>query len=148
MGQAFAQADVAVSLEVVAIHVQADGTERVAPAAQARPDDILEYRATYRNRGTTTARQVQATLPVPAGQVSYVMNAAQPRQVRASVDGRVYDAPPLKRTVVGADGRRKEESVPLSEYRSLRWDLGDIAPGASKVVSARVRVNPLSTSGG
>jgi len=41
---------------------------------------------------------------------------------------------------LGTAGQPTEELVPYSEYRTLRWDLGEISGGGNKTVAARVRV--------
>src|SRR6185369_10694463 len=43
----------------------ADGTEKLAPAESARPGDVIEYVATYRNTGKQPIRNLEATLPIP-----------------------------------------------------------------------------------
>ena len=53
---------------------------------------------------------------------------------------------PLKRMVKKSDGKLEEQLVPLSEYRALRWDLGELAQKNKVEVSARARVNQVSVS--
>jgi hypothetical protein len=38
------------------------------------------------------------------------------------------------------DGRRETRPVPVAEYRYLQWNLGELAPGASALVRARMKV--------
>ncbi|MDQ8021810.1 MAG: hypothetical protein REI94_08230 [Moraxellaceae bacterium] len=135
--------DVVVVLEVFSVHKQEGGNEAFRPAERAQPGDVLEYRATYRNRGSAAARKLEATLPVPAGNIAYIADSARPQAVLASLDGQRFDAPPLKRTVKQADGRQQVETVPAAEYRFLRWKLGDLPAGASTTVVSRMRVAPL-----
>lgn len=113
--------------------------ERRESAARAKPGELIEYRATYTNAGQSPARQVRATLPLPAAGV-YVADSASPAGVEASTDGRHFARPPLQRWVVKPDGRREQQAVPVAEYRFLRWPLGDLAPGQSLAVAARLRV--------
>lgn len=140
--QVFAQQagnDVTVALDASRIVAHAQGESR-ADAASAKPGDVIEYRAVYRNAGRSAARAVSATLPIPAG-TEYVASSASPRlALRASLDGKRYDPVPLMRRVKRADGQTVEQPVPLAEYRFLRWDLGDLAPQKDSTVSARVRV--------
>jgi len=57
----------------------------------------------------------------------------------------VHYAPvPLKKIVKGADGKMTEEWVPYSEYKSLRWDLGEIGGEGMKSVKARMKVRTQS----
>jgi hypothetical protein len=48
---------------------------------------------------------------------------------------------PLMRTVKQPDGKERKETVPLAEYRALRWEIGTLAAGSSTVVSLRVRID-------
>ena len=119
--------------------VVVNGSEQRQPSDKARPGETIEYVAEYRNTGKSGVSNVVATLPVPSG-MEYLPKTALPGQVTASTDDRNYAPVPLKRSVRGADGRMREELVPFSEYRSLRWTLGDLAAGASKSVKARMQV--------
>jgi uncharacterized repeat protein (TIGR01451 family) len=137
---ATADAPLAVQLTVKRVAVDAQGKESLVSAADAKPNDILEYVATYTNRGKKPLSAVTATLPIPTHTV-YVGRTAQPGSALAATGDGKYRAEPLMRTVKGADGRERVEPVPLSEYRSLRWTLNAIAPAGSQTVTARVRVD-------
>lgn len=144
IGPALAAAsEPAVTLSVAKIVVPEPGApERRVDAAQAQPGDLLEYRAVYRNDTARTLSRAQLTLPVPlAGHaVEYLHGSAQPATASASRDGRRYAAPPLYIDRVGADGRAQRVPAPAADYRFLRWELGDLPPGAIRTVHARVRV--------
>ena len=118
--------------------VVADGKESFAAAEAARPGDVIQYTATYRNVGKQPVRNLEATLPIPAN-TELVAASAVPAASRASADARNFDALPLKRKVKRA-GVDVEEVVPLVEYRALRWSAGELAPGRSVSFRARVRV--------
>jgi len=129
-----------VAVELTANRVtKAQGKEVLAPADQAKPGELIEYRALYRNDGAGEAKGLMATLPIPRG-TQYVAGTAQPRGVEASLDGRTFAAVPLKRTVKSPDGRTVVEEVPVTEYRALRWPLGALPSREQRAVSARVRV--------
>jgi len=115
------------------------GKPSLQPTEHARPGETIEYRVSYRNTGSTSARQVAATLPVPPGSMAYLPDSASPQRVEASLDGKTYAPAPLTRSVV-RDGRKLVENVPATEYRFLRWNLGDIQAGQTLAVSARMRV--------
>jgi uncharacterized repeat protein (TIGR01451 family) len=146
--QTFAAEPLTASLEAHKV-VLAEGKEQLVAAAEAKPGDVLEYRATYRNISAKALRAVMATLPVPSSGVEYLPNTAAPAGVEASIDGAQFAPAPLKRVVMTPDGRPQQQLVPASEYRFLRWPLGDLPAGASKTVSARVRVvkEPVLTTG-
>jgi len=119
--------------------MKSNGTEVQQSGKTARPGDTIEYVAEYRNTDKTGVRNVVATLPVPAG-MEYLSDTESPRPALASTDGTHFSAIPLKRKVRNAAGQPTQELVPYSEYRTLRWDLGEISGGGTKTVRARVRV--------
>jgi uncharacterized repeat protein (TIGR01451 family) len=131
--------NVSVALHAFKVVSTAAGSKLVATES-AEPGDIIQYLVTYSNTGKTAARDVLATLPVPQGGMVYVPETATPKAVLASVDGTSYAPMPLMRTVTRA-GKQQLEAVPVSEYRFLRWKLGEIAPGASITVSSRMRLD-------
>lgn len=118
--------------------VVAAGRESLVDAADARPGDVIDYAATYRNPGKQALKGLQATIPIPP-ETEFMAGTARPGKAQASLDGRVFADVPLKRTVT-RDGRQVEVTVPYREYRYLRWRLGDLGGEQSVVVSARVRV--------
>lgn len=140
---AFARASGDVSVILTARRITVvDGKETKSPAEQARPGDVIEYRAEYRNDGAAPVKQLAATLPVPNG-MEYLPRTAAPQTLLASLDGAKFEPVPLKRRVRLADGREVTREVPPSEYRYLRWTLGTLGQRQSREVTARVRVSPL-----
>lgn len=123
------------------VTVGADGKEVLVDAAQIKPGEKMEYAITYTNNTKDAAKGLQATLPIPVG-TQYLPSTAKPVLVLASLDGKTFALPPLKRKVV-KDGVTTEVEVPATEYRALRWRMGDLAPAQSVTASARVLVNPL-----
>jgi uncharacterized repeat protein (TIGR01451 family) len=132
--------DVTVELKGQKIVRLADGKESRESAAQAKPGDVIEYTATYTNRSKTAVKNVAATLPIP-NETEYVAASAQPAGAQAALIDGVYQAMPLKRQVKLANGAVETRDVPLAEYRTLRWQVGELAPGKDFVASARVRVS-------
>jgi uncharacterized repeat protein (TIGR01451 family) len=114
------------------------GVERLIDAADAKPGDVIEYAATYRNTGREPIRDLQATLPIPK-ETEWIAGSARPAGAAASVDGQAFAAVPLKRKATRA-GQTVEEEVPIRDYRALRWRLAELAPGKSVTYTARVRV--------
>jgi uncharacterized repeat protein (TIGR01451 family) len=138
---AFAKGGVTVELTAHRVTKDAKGAEALAPAEQAKPGELLEYRAHYKNAGTGTAKGLAATLPIPRG-TRYVPGSALPGRVEASLDGRTFAPIPLMRKVKTKSGRTVLREVPASEYRALRWPLGTLPANQEKTVAARVRVEP------
>lgn len=138
---ALADGDITVQLDAQRVSV-VDGKETFSPATQAKPGELVEYRATYTNTGAQAAQQLLATLPVPAG-MEFVDHSAAPAKVEASLDGRTYAPVPLKRSVRLANGREVVRLVPAAEYRWLRWPLATMEPKSTRTVSARMRVQSV-----
>ncbi len=135
-----------VTVELTANRVtKAQGREVLASADQARPGELLEYQARYKNDGTGDAKGLAATLPIPRG-TQYVPGTASPKRVEASLDGRTFAPVPLTRRVRTADGRTVVREVPVSEYRALRWALGTLPARQSRLVTARVKVEPTQVA--
>jgi uncharacterized repeat protein (TIGR01451 family) len=132
--------DLEVVLEQRKIVVDASGNEKAEVAKLTKPGDVIEYAVTYRNTSQSRARNIAGTLPVPAG-MEFTGWKSGPAAFLASQDGQVFKAPPLKRRVKAADAREAYVDVPESEYRSLRWQLGDLGAGKSITVSARMRLS-------
>lgn len=141
---AAAAGDVAVVLAAARVVVGEHGSEQLVTTEAVRPGDIVEYRATYTNQGDDSVRGLTATLPIPVD-TNYLGLTATPENVEASTDGVTFARIPLMRKVKGADGKDRFEPVPATEYRVLRWQIGELAANASRSVAARVVV-PASAS--
>lgn len=133
------QPEVKVQLSAKRIVKSSQGKESISSGDSAKPGEIIEYRATYKNSGTATAGNVSATLPIPA-EMEFVADSASPAGASASTDGTTFSAVPLVRKVKLANGAVSNREVPTDEYRSLRWNLRDLAPGAAVTVSARMKI--------
>ena len=126
-------------LQAFKVLLQKDGDEKLASADIANPGDVIEYQATYSNGGQRAATNLNATLPIPAA-LSYVPNTASPGGFMASTDAKNFASAPLKRAEKDANGKTVLVLVPFSEYRALRWNVKQLAPGADFKVSARASV--------
>lgn len=146
--QTFATEVLSATLEANKVVRDDNGKEQLRSAEKARPGDVLEYRAHYKNNSAKPLRGVIATLPVPATGMEYLLDTSSPGGAEASVDGVNFAPPPLKRRVRLPDGTQRQQLVPTSEYRFLRWSLGDVPAGATRSVTARMRViaEPVPTS--
>ncbi len=135
-----AASDITTTLRVSRIVMLADGTESRQSAEAARPGDVLEYVAEYRNSSTHVIRQLAATLPIPDG-TEYVPSSALPPGARASTDGTNFAPLPLTRKVVQSSGRLVDQPVPYREYRFLRWPSRDLGAGQTLQVGARATLS-------
>lgn len=106
---------------------------------KALPGDVIEYRVIYRNTGKQAVASVEAMLPLPEG-ATYQSGSARPNVFMARIGKQKEFFPtPIKRQVM-EEGQPKEVDIPSSEYRELRWNLGELTAGESKTVSARIVV--------
>lgn len=134
--------DVEVTLQQFKVNKRAQA-EVLEPVVQIKPGEVIEYQVSYQNTTTHGISQLQATLPIPK-ETEYIPNTAHPALVQASLDGINYAPVPLRRTVKLANGQMVEQDLPVGEYRSLRWTLGDLSASQKKTVSARIRLAPLA----
>jgi uncharacterized repeat protein (TIGR01451 family) len=132
-------------LSVFQVGKNADGKEALLPTDKAAPGDTLEYQTLYQNQGQAAVKSLAATLPLPAG-LAYVAGSARPANAQASVDGKNFAPMPLKVMVKAASGKLEEQLVPYSDYRALRWNVGDLPVNEKVTVSARALVNPVTGS--
>jgi uncharacterized repeat protein (TIGR01451 family) len=139
------QGDVAVELTAQKIITKADGQTELVSADNAAPGETVLYTAVYRNHGKGAVQGLQATLPIPDG-MEYVADSATPAGALGSTDSAQFQPLPLKRHVKAADGTEREEPVPLAQYRTLRWSVGALAPGATTTVTAKARILLPSTT--
>lgn len=114
------------------------GKERLRKSDQVKPGDTIEYHAVYTNNGNKPVTGLVATLPLPIG-LEYIPKSAKPSTHSAqasAVDGQ-YATEPLMRP---APQGGQETAVPYSEYRSLRWNVGELGAGKSFEIRARARI--------
>ena len=129
----------AIQLTMKKVVADAKGNEKLVEAPNVKPGDLIEYTATYRNRSKQAITGVNGSLPVPAG-LEYVKQSAKPANALATADGSQFAAEPLTRKVKDKNGIEQTVEIPYAEYRSLRWDIGNLDAGKRSVVSARMRV--------
>lgn len=125
-------------LEVSKVVVK-EGKEQLEPASAAKPGDILQYVASYTNKGRAGVSNLEATLPIPSN-TELIIESIKPPGAKASTGGSVFSEVPLKRKVRQTNGAEFEQVVPAREYRSLRWYPGALAAGATVSFTARVKV--------
>ena len=132
------KSDVTISLVAQKV-VAKDGKELLVAADRAVPGDVIQYEARCHNQGKQGVQQLAPSLPIPAGMV-FVPGSARPAPAQASLDGRNFSALPLQRKVTRPGGQVVLEEIPATEFRALRWQVGDLAAGGKTNVSARTRL--------
>lgn len=138
-----AKTPLAITLTAQKVAKQADGKEKLLAANHALPGELIQYDALYHNQGARALNNVAPTLPIPAGMV-YLADSASPAPAEASLDGKNFERIPIKRKVTTPSGETKEQEVAATEYRALRWQVGEMAPGAKTVIVARTRIASAS----
>ena len=139
------QSPIVVNLKQFKVTTDAKGVTKLGDASVVLPGDVIEYQATYSNRGSS-ALAVTATLPVPEA-VEYLRDSAKSKPnlsyTVAQKDSQFAQEPLVKKfTSVG--GATLSQPVPYADYRFVRWDLGRLQPNASVDVSIRAKVSQSS----
>lgn len=136
---AHSEDEVTATLQAFRVEKEPGGAERLIPALEAQPGDIVEYQAEYRNRGKMAVRNMEIAVPLPPG-MDYVPGSAQPANVLVSEDGLAFGPVPLMRSVKHANGRERLERVPVADYRFLLWRVPQIGAESSVLLSLRTKV--------
>lgn len=121
------------------------GSPSYQPAEKASPGDVIEYQAVYTNQGKSPVKDLVPTMPIPTG-MEYIPGSAKPAQVMASLDGKKFEAVPLKRMVTLPNGKQEQREVPYAEYRFVRWTAADMVVGSSTMVSARTKMSDVGSA--
>lgn len=129
----------AIALTAQKVVKQSDGKEKLQSADRALPGEVIQYDASYQNQGARPLSNVAPTLPIPRG-MEFLPDSATPAPLEASLDGKTFERIPIKRKVILPGGETGEQEVPATQYRALRWQLGEMAPGAKTVLIARTRI--------
>ncbi|MGP9687659.1 hypothetical protein ACT3TH_00680 [Psychrobacter sp. AOP22-C1-C5] len=131
-----AHADDALKMELTANQVikNAEGKTVYSPVRTAPAGTVIQYKATYTNTVNKDINDLMVTLPIPANMT--FTGDVIPASAQASTDGQNYADMPLMRKVNG-----KLVKVPLSEYRSLRWNIKLLPAMKSATVALNTIVN-------
>ena len=137
--QGNSKSPLAIALTAQKVVKQSDGVEKFLAADRVLPGEVIQYDALYQNQGQRPLNNVAPTIPIPAGMI-FLPDSATPAPLEASLDGKTFERIPLKRKVAMPSGETQEQEVPAAEYRALRWQLGEMAPGARVTLVARTRI--------
>jgi len=135
------------AFRVVGVQEQNRTIERLEPAIEAKPGEVVEYQLTAQNTTDTVLRQVALVIPIPAS-TAYQPSSAQPLQLGDTLviaefsfdGGRTYGKLPLKRKVkVMENGKEVEKEVEVKpeEFTHARWVLPQM--GARQTVMLKLR---------
>lgn len=133
------------SLSALVVGKDAAGAETLAPAQEAAPGDVVEYRLSYTNVSPASISGVVVTGPIPDS-MSYVADSAFApggARMEVSVDnGESWEREPVRRLRQNAQGQTVEVIVPASEYTHVRWvGSAPLQPSQSIQYTYRAQVN-------
>ncbi|MCW4149541.1 hypothetical protein OM427_08370 [Halomonas sp. 18H] len=125
--------------------VKEAGEERMMPAEEAGPGDIIEYRLMYTNVSDRTLSGLVINGPIPSN-TSYLADtnsaSVNAKFTVSAGQGDDFQSEPYTRTVTDEDGDQREEVVPPEDYAQLRWEPVDsIAPDQTQTYVYRVQVD-------
>jgi len=129
---------VSVELKTYLISLNSEGKPNAKLVNKVKPNDVIEYRATYTNNTSGKIKNLAATLPIPVE--TLFLAKSEPENAQASTDGTNFAPMPLKRK----EGNQMV-NVPLKDYRALRWTIAELPAGKSVTVSAQTSINSDKT---
>ncbi|ESK37316.1 hypothetical protein P256_02371 [Acinetobacter nectaris CIP 110549] len=124
---------VSVDLKTYLISVGKDGNQTAKLVSNVKPNDVIEYRATYTNNTLGEIKNLSATLPIPTE--TQFLGKSKPENAKATTDGINFSPMPLKKK----EGNQLVD-IPLQDYRALRWTIAVLPAGKSITVSAQIQV--------
>ncbi len=132
------------TIEAVKVVVAKSGEETFLPAAEARPQDVIEYRLKYANKGEEVVSKLSITDPVPSGARYVAKTARAPKSatVKFSVDGaKTFHVWPVRVKQTDANGKEIWVDATPDMITHIRWTLsGDLAPKDEIAFSYRAEV--------
>jgi len=116
-------------------------TKRV-PATEAAPGETVIYTLTVANSGDEAATNVVVNDPIPEGTSYLPGSASNTELVTFSIDsGENFKKPSLlSYEITNPDGTREQRVASPEQYTHIRWQIPEIAPGASQELSFQVKV--------
>ena len=124
------------SLEAFRVVVTNEGVEDFLPADNARPNDVIEYRLTYKNTGGEPVQNIFIMDPIPPGMSFVHPSATQPDvgRVEFSIDGgKTYQGWPILIKQTTSEGVEKVVEAAPEMITNVRWVLNDTFQPKEKV---------------
>ncbi|MDO5768877.1 MAG: hypothetical protein Q4P13_05180 [Psychrobacter sp.] len=118
------------------VSVDANGQETLVPVdanTKLQSGNVIEYQGYFTNTNKDRVRKMTVTMSIPE-QVE-LLKVISPAYPQASVDNNVYGPMPLKGMVNG-----QAQDIPLTYYRSVRWDIEGLGLNDTAVAKYRARV--------
>ncbi len=138
------ESPVSARMDVMRVVVATDGTESLQPADEARPNDTIEYRLTYRNNSESPIRNLAITDAIPSGTV-YVGETATTNSglaVEFSINGGAsYHDWPIRIKHTAEDGTVSWQDATPEMVTHIRWTVAEqFAPESEVAMSYRTIV--------
>lgn len=138
------------AFRVVSVQEQTRTVERLEPALDAKPGQVIQYQLTALNTLTSPLRQVALVIPIPPT-TAYQAQSALPLRLGDTLvvpefsfdGGKSYGRPPLKRKLkVVENGKEVEKEVEVKpeEYTHARWVIPQMEPQQTLNLTLRVVV--------
>lgn len=118
------------------VSVGANGQEALVPVdanTRLQSGNVIEYHGYFTNNNVDRVRKMTVGITIP-NQVE-LLRVITPEFPFASVDGSTFSRMPLKTVVNG-----QYQDIPLSYYRSLRWDVEGLGLNETMAVKYRAKV--------
>lgn len=138
------------AFRVVMVQEENRPVERLEPALDAKPGQIVEYQLTAVNTQSSPLRQVALVIPIPPN-TAYQAGSALTLPLGNTLivpefsfdGGRSYALPPIKRKLkVVENGKEVEKEVEVKpeEYTHARWVIPQMEPKQTLTLKLRVVV--------
>jgi uncharacterized repeat protein (TIGR01451 family) len=144
-GIAYAKGPVSGEIQAFLVTVNEDGTEKIVPADQTEPGQVMEFQIVFTNSGESDVSGIKVVDPIPEFTkfIGDSHGSDVPAMFEVSIDGGVtFEAEPIVRTEVQADGSEKEVVIAPDQYTHLRWSSKEalVSNGGKHSFSYRVSV--------
>jgi uncharacterized repeat protein (TIGR01451 family) len=132
------------TMEVRKVVQQESGREVLIPANEVNPEDVVEYRLTYANRGDEALRSVSVVDPIPHGTEYVSLSATRPEAgaVEFSIDGGdTWHTWPVQYNKKLEDGSEELVEATPDMVSHIRWTIsGEFQPESEITFSYRAIV--------
>ncbi len=123
-GFAYAKGPVTGEIQAFIVTKDSDGLEKVLPAVETVPGQVMEFRIVFTNNGDSGVRGIKVVDPIPQNTrfIGDSHSADVPALFEVSIDGgESFEAEPVVRVETQSDGTQKEVVVPPEQYTHVRW---------------------------
>lgn len=130
--------------QVQELNIDGEIFEQITDVKSASPGTLLEYVLTYRNVSTQQLAGFEVLSPIPAN-TTYIADSMQinvDHQLQVSLDGgETWLEEPILQSVIDSEGMEVLETVPVTAYSNLRWQIFSmLAPQEQVRITYRVQV--------